>query len=75
MRRTECPPTRADEVDRTRIRSKVGHRLSLPVVLISAPAGYGKSVLAAQLARHSPLPSVWLSVTESDNDVISEKFM
>ena len=70
MRKSDCPPPRADEVDRTRIRSKVGRRLGLPVVLISAPAGYGKSVLAAQLARHNPLPSVWLSLTESDNDPV-----
>ena len=70
MRKSDCPPPRADEVDRTRIRSKAGRRLGLPVVLISAPAGYGKSVLAAQLARHNPLPSVWLSLTESDNDPV-----
>src|SRR5271165_7062701 len=69
MQKTDCPPPpRADEVDRIRIRSKVSHRLGLPVVLISAPAGYGKSVLAAQLARRNPLPLVWLSLTESDND-------
>ena len=70
MRKIDCPPPRADEVDRTRIRSRAGRRLGLPVVLISAPAGYGKSVLAAQLARHNPLPSVWLSLTESDNDPV-----
>ncbi len=55
-------------MNRTRIRGKVGRRLGLPVVLISAPAGYGKSVLAAQLVRRNPLPFVWLSLTESDND-------
>jgi LuxR family maltose regulon positive regulatory protein len=68
MRKTACPAPRADEMDRTRIRDKAGHRLGLPVILISAPAGYGKSVLAAQLVRHHNLPSVWLSLTESDND-------
>ena len=36
MRQTDCPPPRADEVDRTQIRSKVGRRLGLPVILISA---------------------------------------
>jgi LuxR family transcriptional regulator, maltose regulon positive regulatory protein len=68
MRKTDCLPPRAGEVDRARIHSKVSHRLDLPVVLISAPAGYGKSVLAAQLVRRQALPFVWLSVTESDND-------
>jgi LuxR family transcriptional regulator, maltose regulon positive regulatory protein len=70
MRKTDCPPPRADEVDRARIRNQIGHRLALPVVLVSAPAGYGKSVLAAQLVRHNPLPHVWLPLTESDNDPV-----
>ena len=68
MRKSEFPLRRTGEVDRNHIRGKVGRRPGLPVVLISAPAGYGKSVLAAQLVRHHPLPFVWLSLTESDND-------
>ena len=70
MRTSDLPLRRTGDVDRDRIRTKVGRRLSLPVVLISAPAGYGKSVLAAQLVRRNPLPFVWLSLTESDNDPI-----
>jgi LuxR family transcriptional regulator, maltose regulon positive regulatory protein len=70
MRKSDGPPPLTEEVDRARIRSKVGRRLGLPVILISAPAGYGKSVLAAQLVRHNPLPFVWLSLTESDNDPV-----
>ena len=70
MRKSDCSPLRTGNVDRTRIRSWAGRRLGLPVVLISAPAGYGKSVLAAQLTRHNPLPSVWLSLTEPDNDPV-----
>ena len=68
MRESDCQVRRAGEVDRTRIRGMVGRCPSVPVVLISAPAGYGKSVLAAQLVRDHPLPSVWLSLTETDND-------
>src|SRR6185437_734403 len=68
MRESDCPVRRAGEVDRTRIRGMVGRCPSVPVVLISAPACYGKSVLAAQLVRDHPLPSVWLSLAETDND-------
>ena len=70
MQKEDCPLPRTDEVDRIRIHRMLGRHLSLPVVLISAPAGYGKSVLAAQLVRHNPVPSVWLSLTESDNDPV-----
>ena len=37
------------------------------VTLISAPAGYGKSTLAAAWAAHTRRPVAWLSLDESDD--------
>ena len=42
-------------------------------VLLSAPAGYGKTTLLSQWARASRLPVVWLSLGEEDNDL--ERFL
>jgi LuxR family transcriptional regulator, maltose regulon positive regulatory protein len=39
-----------------------------PVVAICAPAGYGKTVLAAQWAAQDLRPFVWLSMDRHDND-------
>jgi LuxR family transcriptional regulator, maltose regulon positive regulatory protein len=39
-----------------------------PVVAICAPAGYGKTVLAAEWAGRDPRPFVWLSIDRHDND-------
>ena len=39
-----------------------------PVVAICAPAGYGKTVLAAEWAERDPRPFVWLSIDRQDND-------
>jgi LuxR family maltose regulon positive regulatory protein len=39
-----------------------------PVVAMTAPAGYGKTVLAAEWAKRDPRPFVWLSVDRHDND-------
>jgi LuxR family maltose regulon positive regulatory protein len=49
----------------TRLDSALDH----PVVLVSAPAGYGKSTLVAHwLSAQSYLASVWLSLDADDND-------
>ncbi|MGD9713069.1 MAG: hypothetical protein AB7V46_13500, partial [Thermomicrobiales bacterium] len=39
-------------------------------VIIQAPAGYGKSTLAAQWLASTNLPAAWLSLDPSDNDPI-----
>jgi LuxR family maltose regulon positive regulatory protein len=43
------------------------------LVLVSAPAGYGKTTLLAQWAQASRFPVAWLSVGEEENDV--ERFL
>src|SRR5829696_8001316 len=43
--------------------------LDYKLVLVSAPAGYGKTTLLSQWAQESRLPIAWLSISEEDNDV------
>ncbi len=46
---------------------------STRLVLVAAPAGYGKTTLLAQWARASPLSVAWLTCSTEDND--SECFL
>ena len=41
---------------------------STSLVLLVAPAGYGKTTLAAQWAERERRPCAWLTVDESDDD-------
>src|SRR5689334_9892030 len=40
-----------------------------PVVVLSAPPGYGKTTVLAQWAQRDPRPFCWLRLEEGDNDV------
>ena len=40
------------------------------MVLVSAPAGYGKSTLVAQWSELDPRPSLWVQLGPRDNDPV-----
>jgi LuxR family maltose regulon positive regulatory protein len=44
-------------------------RAGEPVVVLSAPAGYGKTTLLTQWAEAETRPVAWLTITEGDNDL------
>ena len=63
------PPISADIIPRARLIKFLENGIQKILTLISAPAGYGKSVLASQWLEISCLPSIWVSLDENDNDV------
>ena len=65
------PLLRSDIVDRPHLLARLERELQRSLTLIAAPAGYGKSTLAAQWLENSSLPGVWISLDEADNDARS----
>jgi LuxR family transcriptional regulator, maltose regulon positive regulatory protein len=61
-------PTRPGIVSRVRLLDWLEAAAATPVVAMSAPAGYGKTVLAVEWAKRDPRPFVWLSIDRHDND-------
>jgi LuxR family maltose regulon positive regulatory protein len=61
-------PTRPGIVSRVRLLERLEASAATPVIAICAPAGYGKTVLAAEWAQRDPRPFVWLSIDRHDND-------
>ncbi len=62
------PPIPRDYVVRPRLLEKIEQGRHHPLTLISAPAGYGKTVLVSSFLETCPLPAAWLSLDENDND-------
>lgn len=62
------PPVRKRAVERTSLIGRLNAGAERGFVLVSAPAGFGKTTVLAQWAAHCPLPVAWVSLDEKDND-------
>ena len=58
-----------DVLPRPRLVERLQHGLTRKLTLISAPAGYGKTMLLAEWIPQSPRCVCWLSLDETDNDL------
>ena len=56
-------------VTRTRLLERLTARRKRPLTLVSAPAGYGKSVLVSNWLESSDWLGAWLSLDEGDSDL------
>jgi len=64
------PRPRPGQVPRPRLLAQLDEGLARGLVLVCAPAGYGKTVLLADWAGHSGRPVAWLSLDAGDNDPV-----
>ena len=62
------PGSRLGLVPRPRLAEHLDEGLGRGLVLVSAPAGYGKTVALAEWARRRRCPAAWLSLDSGDND-------
>ena len=62
------PPTPARHVSRPRLLRRLQRTEDASVILLAAPAGYGKSALLSEWAQRESRPVAWLTLTALDND-------
>jgi hypothetical protein len=62
------PCLRNNMVARAHLVKRLQQGLTRPLTLISAPAGFGKTILLAQCCAESSLSIAWLSLNAEDND-------
>jgi ATP/maltotriose-dependent transcriptional regulator MalT len=63
------PSVGADLVPRPRLVSQLQLGIQLPLTLIAAPAGFGKTTLLSTWLEHTPLRSAWVSLEHDDDDL------
>jgi LuxR family maltose regulon positive regulatory protein len=62
------PPVQKDLVERSHLHALLAGGIHQPLILVSAPAGYGKSALVAEWVTQLHLPFAWLTLDEADNE-------
>jgi LuxR family maltose regulon positive regulatory protein len=64
------PPIRSTQIARPRLADLIKAGLERSLILVSAPAGYGKTTLVSNWLKETKIPSAWLSLDGGDNDPI-----
>jgi LuxR family maltose regulon positive regulatory protein len=64
------PPPRPNLVSRPRLVKQLNAGASCKLILISAPAGFGKTTLLYEWISGRELPLAWFSIDSNDNDPI-----
>jgi LuxR family maltose regulon positive regulatory protein len=62
------PPFRPGLVARGRLVERLADARDVPLALLVAPAGYGKTTVLVEWAEEDPRPFGWLAVEDDDND-------
>ena len=64
------PPMRAKQVGRPRLIEKLNAGLDKALILVCAPAGYGKTTVVAEWIACCAQPAAWLSLDEGDGEPV-----
>ena len=62
------PPLRPHVVLRPRLLERLNEGLHRKLILLSAPAGFGKTTLVSEWVLGCQRPAAWLSLDEGEND-------
>lgn len=67
----QVPPLPPHCVPRPILEQRLNVAMQNKLTLLSAPAGFGKTMALSAWASHCPWPVLWISLDESNNDPVS----
>jgi LuxR family transcriptional regulator, maltose regulon positive regulatory protein len=62
------PPVRSNQITRPHLIDLLNGGMDKTLILVSAPAGYGKTTLVSRWLKETGIPSSWLSLDAGDNN-------
>jgi LuxR family maltose regulon positive regulatory protein len=65
----QIPRRRTPAVVRSRLNARLDSGIESKLILVSAPAGFGKTTLLTEWVAGTRYPSTWLSLDEHDNEL------
>jgi LuxR family maltose regulon positive regulatory protein len=68
LTKLHIPPAGNNVVHRSELFEKLNSGLGKKLILVSAPAGYGKTTLISDWISQNKIPAAWLSLDNGDND-------
>src|SRR5215208_532588 len=68
LTKIQPPPRRVDGLRRARLLDPLLEHVDRKLLLVIAPAGYGKTTLLADLVDYAPMPVAWLALDGGDRD-------
>ncbi len=68
LTKLHIPQAGNNVVHRSELFEKLKSGLSKKLILVSAPAGYGKTTLLSDWINQNKITSAWLSLDNGDND-------
>jgi LuxR family maltose regulon positive regulatory protein len=64
------PPVRSELVPRSRLLARLDSGIRRKLILVSAPAGFGKTTLVSSWLAQCQCPVAWVSLDSGDNDPV-----
>jgi LuxR family transcriptional regulator, maltose regulon positive regulatory protein len=71
LTKLHIPPASQNIVHRQELYEKLNIGLTRKLILISAPAGFGKTTVVSDWIYQSKIPAAWFSLDKGDNDPVN----